>query len=40
MARTIYGEYYSITEGANDLGCDVKTINRALKTPKQILIRR
>jgi group I intron endonuclease len=37
---TIYGEYSSITEGANNLACGVKTINRALKTPKQILKRR
>jgi group I intron endonuclease len=37
---TVYGEYPSITEGAEHLSCDEKTITRALKTPKQILKRR
>jgi len=37
---TIYGEYTSITEAAEHIMCDEKTIRRALKTPKQILKRR
>jgi len=37
---TVYGEYTSITEAAEHIMCDEKTIRRALKTPKQILKRR
>jgi len=37
---TVYGEYPSITEAAEQLSCNEKTIRRALKTPKQILKRR
>lgn len=37
---TVYGEYPSITEAAEQLSCDEKTIRRALKTSKQILKRR
>lgn len=37
---TVYGEFPSIVEAAKSLGCDQKTITRALKTPKQILRRR
>jgi len=37
---TVYGEYSSITEGAKDIGCNIKTISRALKTKKNLLKRR
>lgn len=37
---TVYGEYPSIREAAKTLGCDQKTISRALKTNKKILRRR
>lgn len=37
---TVYGGYSSIVEGAKALGCDTRTITRALETPKQILRRR
>ena len=37
---TVYGEYPSIAEAAKSLGCDQKTIRRALQTPKRILRRR
>jgi group I intron endonuclease len=37
---TVYGEFPSITDGAKALNCGVKTIYRALNTPKQILRRR
>lgn len=37
---TVYGKYGSIVEAANDLGCDPKTIRRALKTDKKILKKR
>jgi group I intron endonuclease len=37
---TVYGEYPSITEGAESLRCSVKTIYRALQTPKGLLKRR
>jgi group I intron endonuclease len=40
MDYTVYGEFPSIVEAAKSLGCDPKTIIRALKTPKQILRRR
>ena len=36
---TVYGEYSSITEGAKDIGCSVKTISRALKSNKNLLKR-
>jgi hypothetical protein len=37
---TVFGEYYSIVEAAKEIGCDPKTIIRALKTDKKILKRR
>lgn len=37
---TVYGEFPSIVDAAKSLGCDQKTISRALQTPKQILRRR
>jgi len=37
---TVYGEFPSIVDAAKSLGCNQKTITRALKTPKQILRRR
>lgn len=37
---TVYGEFPSIVNAAETLGCDQKTIGRALKTPKNILRRR
>ena len=40
MDYTVYGEFPSIVEGAKSLGCDQKTILRALQSPKQILKRR
>jgi group I intron endonuclease len=40
MDYTVYGEFTSIVDAAKSLGCDLKTITRALKTPKQILRRR
>lgn len=40
MDYTVYGEFSSITEASQSLGCSPKTINRALQTPKQILRRR
>ena len=40
LDRTVYGEYPSITAGAESLRCSVKTIWRALNTPKNILKRR
>lgn len=38
--NTVYGEYSSITEASNSLNCNEKTIRRALKTEKKILLRR
>jgi len=40
MDHTVYGEFSSIVDAAKSLGCDSKTITRALKTPKKILKRR
>lgn len=37
---TVYGEFTSIVDAAKSLGCDKKTIIRALKSPKNILRRR
>lgn len=37
---TIYGEFNSIIDTAKSLGCDQKTVRRALQTPKKILKRR
>jgi len=37
---TVYGEFPSIVDAAKSLGCDQKTIIRALQSPKQILRRR
>ena len=44
LDRTVYGEYPSITvcfaTGAESLRCSVKTIWRAINTPKKILKKR
>jgi hypothetical protein len=40
LDKTVYGEFSSITAGALSLRCSVKTINRAMNTPKKILKRR
>lgn len=40
MDYTVYGEFPSITESSQSLGCSPKTIYRALQTPKKILRRR
>ena len=40
LDKTVYGEYPSITAGAESLRCSVKTIWRAINTPKKILRRR
>lgn len=40
LDKTIFGEYPSIIEAAKDINCSSKTINRALKTEKNILKRR
>ena len=37
---TVYGKYSSITDGAKAIGCNIKTITRALKTKKKLLKRR
>jgi len=37
---TVYGEYPSITDAAKSIGCNEKTIRRALKTKKKLLKRR
>jgi group I intron endonuclease len=37
---TVYGEFPSIVDAAKSLGCDQKTIIRALQSPKKILKRR
>lgn len=37
---TVYGEFTSIVDAAKSLGCDKKTVSRALKSPKNILRRR
>lgn len=40
LDKTVYGEYTSITDASNSIGCDVKTITRALNTDKKILKKR
>ena len=40
LDKTVYGEYPSITAGSESLRCSVKTIWRALNTPKKILKKR
>jgi group I intron endonuclease len=40
MDSTVYGEFPSIVDAAKCLGCDQKTILRALQSPKKILRRR
>lgn len=40
LNNTVYGVYPSITAGAKSLRCSVKTISRAMSTPKKILKRR
>ena len=40
LDNTVFGEYSSIVEAANSINCNVKTINRALRTDKKILKRR
>ena len=37
---TVYGEYSSITEAANSIRCNVKTITRALNSKSKLLLRR
>ena len=37
---TVFGEYFSLTEAAKSINCSVKTINRALRSEKNILKRR
>lgn len=37
---TVFGEFFSMIEACKSLGCDQKTIRRALKSPKNILKRR
>ena len=39
LDRTVYGEYPSITAASESLRCSVKTISRAMSTPKKILRR-
>jgi len=38
--NTVYGEYDSILEASKNLNCSDKTIRRALKTEKKVLLRR
>lgn len=40
LNNTIFGEYFSIIEAADNINCSPKTITRALKTEKKILKRR
>lgn len=40
LNNTVFGEYPSIIEAANNINCIPRTINRALKTKKKILKRR
>jgi group I intron endonuclease len=40
MDYTVYGEFPSIVDAAESLGCNEKTIRRALQNPKNILRRR
>mgnify|MGYP001593286575 FL=1 len=38
--NTVFGEYSSITDAALSLNCNQKTIYRALKTEKKVLLKR
>lgn len=38
--KTVFGEYSSITDAALRLNCNQKTIYRALKTEKKVLLKR
>lgn len=38
--RIVYGEYNSITNAALSIKCNIKTIHRALKSEKKILLKR
>lgn len=40
LDRTVFGQYKSITEAAYSIKCSIKTIYRALKTDKNLLIKR
>jgi group I intron endonuclease len=40
LDKTIYGNFNSIKDAAQTVNCNVKTIRRALNTPKKILKRR
>jgi group I intron endonuclease len=40
LDRTVYGNFHSISDVTKTVGCDIKTINRALKTEKKILKKR
>jgi len=40
LDRTVYGNFSSISEAAKTVDCDIKTINRSLKTEKKILKKR
>src|ERR1700721_302848 len=40
LNKTVYGEFTSIVEAAKSIGCNEKTIRRALKTKKNFLKRR
>jgi hypothetical protein len=40
LDRTVYGEFPSLTEAAKTVGCEIKSISRALKTEKKILKKR
>ncbi|KIP01060.1 hypothetical protein PHLGIDRAFT_511446, partial [Phlebiopsis gigantea 11061_1 CR5-6] len=40
LDRTVFGEYNSITDAANAINCNIKTIRRALQTEKKLLKRR
>lgn len=40
LDNTVFGEFNSIIDASKYLGCDQKTIRRALQTPKKILKRR
>jgi len=40
LNRTVFGEFLSVAEAAKSINCEIKTIERALKTRKKILKRR
>lgn len=40
LDKTVYGQYASISDASNSVGCYVRTITRALDTDKKILKRR